>query len=275
MTYLIGADPELFLKKNNRFISVEDNNGPLIPGNKKSPYKVDGGAIQVDGVAAEFNINPSDNFNSFYKNIKDVVSCMRERLKNKDPEITLSATPTATFDRDYFFNLPKHTLELGCEPDYNAYNNGEPNPRPQTTEPFRTGSGHIHIGWTNGMDPFSRGNMLDCCLVVKQLDKYLLKASLDWDTDNRRRKLYGAPGSFRPKSYGVEYRPASNAWLNSPISVQAVFYITLGVMRSVEKASFNLDADISYVDTVDASKPYARTNRILARFSNVLPEIYK
>lgn len=268
--FLIGADPEIFLKKNNKFISVEDKNGPLIPGNKQNPYEVNGGAIQVDGVAAEFNVNPTGDFRTFYNNVRSVITTMRDMIKSKDNEISLIPVPTATFDKNYFFDLPKHTLELGCDPDFDAYKNGAPNPRPSTNEPFRTGSGHIHIGWGNNLSHTSTGHMEDCILVVKQLDKYLLKASEDWDTDHTRRKLYGNPGSFRPKKYGVEYRPASNAWLNSPKSVQAVFYITLGVMRAIETGKFNLENNLNYLDNYKN-----KSEHILQYLSNYIPEAFK
>lgn len=268
--YTIGADPELFLKRGNNFISAEDKYGPIIPGTKKKPFEVKGGAIQVDGVATEFNIDPAKNFEEFYRNIRLVVSDLRTRVQKHDNQIGLKPIPTAVFDKEYFFSLPKHTLELGCEPDYNAYKDAAPNPRPQTTEPFRTGSGHIHIGWTNGVDPKSLGHLKDCCLVTQTLDKYLLFASKDWDTDEKRRTLYGAAGSFRPKSFGVEYRPLSNAWLNSPRTIQAVYYITLGVMRGLETGTF----DINYSPT-ERLVGENHTQKVLNKLHRYIPEVFK
>ena len=43
----IGADPELFLKKNGKFHSAYGT----IPGTKRKPYPVPGGAVQIDGMA--------------------------------------------------------------------------------------------------------------------------------------------------------------------------------------------------------------------------------
>lgn len=270
--FSFGADPELFCRIGENYISVEDNRGPLIPGTKKNPHPVKGGAIQVDGVAAEFNIEPSVEFNGFFSNIKTVIGSLKSRLNEHNPNINLVATPTATFNKDYFFKLPKHTLELGCDPDFNAYKDGEPNPRPQTNEPFRTGSGHIHIGWTKNEDPSSQGHNKDCCLVVKQLDKYLLYASKGWDTDEKRRSLYGSAGSFRPKSFGVEYRPLSNAWLKYPKTIQSVFYITLGVMRGIESGQFDLDVDLSYMDNM---KDQSNTTKVMNRLHRYIPEVFK
>ncbi len=55
MTMLIGADPEVFLKVGKKNISSHG----LINGDKKNPLKVDKGAVQIDGTALEFNIDPA------------------------------------------------------------------------------------------------------------------------------------------------------------------------------------------------------------------------
>lgn len=279
MNFKIGADPELFVreprKANNgklhRFISAETCDGPLIPGTKKNPFEVRGGAIQVDGVAAEFNINAAKDFKEFFGNISTVVQDLRNRIKTKKDGAYLKAVPTATFGAKYFNALPAHTRELGCEPDYSVYTGGAPNPRPQTDKPFRTGSGHIHIGWTSGKTPFEEGHMKDCMLVVRELDKYLLTAAKDWDTDTKRMSLYGKPGSFRPKSYGVEYRPLSNAWLSSPESIQYVYYITLGVMRSIASGKHDVTQDKVTIFNKDKSN----SENMLFSLSQHIPEVFK
>ena len=52
MNILIGADPELFVKKDGVVVSGHD----LIQGTKADPFPVQDGAVQVDGMALEFNI---------------------------------------------------------------------------------------------------------------------------------------------------------------------------------------------------------------------------
>ena len=236
--FKIGADPELFLRRTTekgykKFVSAETEEGPIIPGTKANPFKVPGGAIQVDGVAAEFNVNPADNYEEFFDNTKKVLTKLRETVKKHDKSLSLVATPTATFTAAYFNKLPKHTLMLGCEPDFNAYS-GKANDPPKTDKPFRTASGHVHIGWTNNANPTAEGHMMDCILVVKELDRYLHYASLDWDKDNKRRQLYGKIGAFRPKPYGLEYRVLSNAWLRSVDTIRTVYDITTKVMQSID-----------------------------------------
>ena len=54
LNLLFGADPELFVRhKVTRQLTSAHT---LIPGTKASPFSVPKGGIQVDGVAAKFNI---------------------------------------------------------------------------------------------------------------------------------------------------------------------------------------------------------------------------
>lgn len=272
MTIKIGADPELFLKyKGKDFISAEDHRGPIIPGTKQHPYEVKGGAIQVDGVAAEFNVNPSKDFKEFYKNTKSVLQDLQKRIKSFDKNLSLAPVPTARFKKRYFNNLPEHVKVLGCDPDFDAYKDGAANPRPQTDKPIRTGSGHFHIGWYssgNYVDPHYQGHIMDCCLVAKQLDKYLLEAAKDWDTDRTRQQLYGQPGTFRPKPYGMEYRAPSNAWLKDYNSVRNAFFITLGVVRGMDEAKLNLnDNKMGYGET--------HAEKVISKLIQFIPEVYE
>ncbi len=221
MTYsiLLGADPEIFLKDpEGSYVSAHD----LIPGSKRSPTVVSLGAIQPDGVAAEFNIDPASSEDEFVTNIDRVMSQLEDTFKSIRPDLVIAITPTATFSQDYFDSLPEEAKLLGCEPDYNAYTERANTP-PETTEPFRTGAGHIHVGWGSGFlradwNHFERGMN-----VVKQLDAVVYVASLLWDDDDKRRTLYGKVGAFRPKSYGVEWRPLSNAYLRSESDKRYVF----------------------------------------------------
>lgn len=208
LTY--GADPELFVwdGETNRVVSAHD----LIPGTKESPYGVPHGAIQVDGVAAEFNINPASSRNEFIDNLELVRNSLLSFVRINLPKAELLAWPSVMFDEAYFMSLPDEARLLGCSPDFDAYTGLENEP-PSTTLPMRTGSGHVHIGWTDYADPYSPEHFKLCCELTKALDKTVYEASLKWDRDETRRTLYGKMGSFRPKFYGLEYRPLSNAYL--------------------------------------------------------------
>jgi hypothetical protein len=202
--FTFGADPEFFIQRDGRPVSAHG----LIPGDKKNPYKVGWGAVQVDGMALEFNIDPAKGEAGFVRNLKAVMDTILKMV----PDYQMYDQPVADFGFDYIQAQPQEAKELGCEPDFNAYTM-DVNPRPNAEAPFRTASGHIHIGWTNGVDPHDAGHFEACATLAKMLDVYLGVPSLLWDEDDRRRELYGKAGSFRPKSYGMEYRTMSNRWL--------------------------------------------------------------
>lgn len=213
--FKLGADPEFFVEKEGKPVSAYN----LIPGTKSDPYFVNKGAIQVDGMALEFNIQPATNREAWNSNLKTVLTELRTRVPS---EYQFKIEPVAQFGIDYIEQQPEEAKKLGCTPDFNAYT-GEENPSPNADFPFRTASGHIHVGWTNGMDPLDEEHYDACRMMVKQLDTLLGMASLVWDKDTTRRELYGKAGAFRPKTYGVEYRVLSNSWLALPWARSMVF----------------------------------------------------
>lgn len=222
-TILVGADPELFMRHPDTgdFISADDlDGGPRIPGTKWEPHKVPFGAVQIDGTALEFNIDPAKTVDEFVHNINAV----RATICAMVPGYNVVAEPVAHFKPDYFNNhVPSHAQELGCNPDYNGWT-FDTNPRPDPAgEPFRTASGHVHIGWGEDFDVEDRDHFLLCCKFARQLDYYLGMHSLMWDKDGTRRSLYGKAGAFRPKSYGLEYRVLSNRWLDDQGLIRWVY----------------------------------------------------
>lgn len=221
---LVGADPEVFVKDGTGFISAHG----MIKGDKKNPYPVNNGAVQVDGMALEFNINPADNPEEFLNNINSVMG----QLQAMVPEHELQAIPTATFSDEVMKAAPKEALELGCEPDMNAWT-GKENPTPDGGVNFRTGAGHVHVGWCEGMDVNDPDHITACAMLAKQLDAYLGIPSLLFDKDDKRRQLYGKAGSHRVKPYGMEYRVLSNAWLKDDRLKKWVYDNTITAFRSL------------------------------------------
>lgn len=218
MNILIGADPELFLTDKEGAKSAYG----VIPGNKKAPHIVTDGAVQVDGMALEFNIEPADSKEKFIYNINSVLSTLREMVPNT---FEMSIIPTALFDPEYLRQQPKEALALGCDPDYNAYTQ-KLNPNPKAPKGHRSAGGHIHIGWTMDENPLDTSHFLSCCQLVKQLDYYLGIPSIIFDRDHIRRQTYGQGGAFRPKHYGVEYRVLSNFWLKDERLIDFVYTMT-------------------------------------------------
>ena len=227
MELLMGIDPEFFVKDGENIISAFG----LIKGNKLNPFPVKNGAVQVDGMALEINIDPAKDEAEFVHNINSVM----DQLKAMVPEFEIVAQPTAHFSDEYMKAQPKEALELGCDPDFNAWDNGKMNKKPDQDLPMRTGAGHIHIGWGEGFDINNPVHLSDCIEIVKQLDSYLGCASILFDKDTERRKMYGQAGAFRPKSYGVEYRVLSNFWLASPELISFVYQTTIKAMDELMK----------------------------------------
>ena len=231
----IGCDPEFFLFNKER--KRNESAHKLIPGDKKNPYKVDGGAIQVDGTAVEFNIDAAKTSDEFATNVQSVLGYLRKTIPDK---FEFEFTPAIHYNKKYFENLPEFTKELGCDPDFNAYT-GAVNPKPPADKvgTMRTGSGHIHIGWTKDADITDPHHIWDCQMVVKNLDAYFSYFSHFWDNDKERTKLYGAAGAYRPKSYGVEYRVLSNAWLKYPEIHKWLFDSCVFIMQNLSDGHSN------------------------------------
>ncbi len=212
---LVGCDPEVFVKKGSSFLSAHN----LIPGDKKNPFPVKNGAVQVDGMALEFNITPAESEDDFLIKVEDVFATLKAMV----PDYNVVAVPVAHFGEAYMKDQPAEALELGCDPDFNGWLFAA-NDRPNGDRPFRTASGHVHIGWTDGQiiepghEHFNR-----CANVAQQMDFFLGLPSLAYDKDVQRRELYGKAGAFRPKSYGCEYRTLSNCWLNSKELIRWVY----------------------------------------------------
>lgn len=214
--FLLGADPELFVVNSatKTVVSAHD----LVPGTKETPFKVTGGAIQRDGLALEFNTDPvpSDNFKAFEDQVLGVMRIAHKTLKEKDANLGFAVgAATNTFGKDYYEGLPDSAKELGCDPDFCAYSKDpfEVNTRPDGDSGLRSAAGHLHIGWAKDIPIDNPDHMEICRSFVKNLDCFVGLGMLIIDKDDKRRSIYGKAGAFRPKSYGVEYRTPSNAWI--------------------------------------------------------------
>ena len=205
MNILLGADPEVFYKKDGSLVSAHG----LVKGTKETPYPVCNGAVQVDGMALEFNIDPASTSDEWVFNLESVMAQLSDMVEG-----SIDISPVAEFGYEYINKQPEEARVLGCEPDYNAWTGGV-NPAPDMDTDFRTGAGHIHIGFTEDCVETSDNHMELCERIVKQLDARLGLVSLILDPCTKRRELYGKAGAYRPKTYGLEYRVLSNFWLKS------------------------------------------------------------
>lgn len=231
MTYLVGTDPEVFLSLGSEFISAYG----LFPGTKNDPFKVDKGAIQVDGTALEFNIDPASSDDEFDKNIETVLNQMKEMVKDVDKDIKINFRPVARFSPEKFKEFPEDCKILGCDPDYEPTYGKQNNPPNIKDLPFRTAAGHVHIGWTKDEDVFSPVHFEDCRAVAKFFyGKRPLSLKNKTPEEMFREKYYGAGMPFRPKPYGVELRGYSNLWVENSSSRKEMFNFIQDNMKRME-----------------------------------------
>lgn len=227
--FFIGCDPEVFVvNKAGEFIGAHG----LIPGTKAEPFKVPDGMVQVDGMALEFGVDPCSTRKEFISKVNSVKGSLKKMLPKG---YNIAVVPTALFSPEEMARAPAEALELGCDPDYSGYTM-QLNPAPKLPKPnMRSAGGHVHIGWGAGFDRFATPFIEQCSTLAVELDYYLGAASLGWDSNTERRKIYGAPGAFRPKPYGMEYRSLSNQWIENDELIGFVFDNTVLAIASVIK----------------------------------------
>lgn len=237
-SFKMGADPEVFVKgPDGRNVSAHT----FCPGTKDHPHDLgDGISVQLDGTAMEFNIAPQPSSGRFSNKIEIALKKLEALLP---PGHTLDFSPSVIYDPDIWESIPDSAKVLGCNPDWDAYDvKTNPPPDGNVIPRMRTAAGHIHLGWIDStlytIDPLDPVHLRTCALLVQELDFALLKHEPLWDTDTRRRNLYGKPGAFRPKPYGMEYRVLSNAWLNYPYLPGYLFQIIYNAVTNGRFGAF-------------------------------------
>lgn len=239
---LLGCDPEIFVSQAGKLVSAYG----LIDGDKRSPLKVDGGAVQVDGMALEFNTDPAANEREWMGNVNKVLGI----LEGMVPGYKLEIQAVAEFGLEYIRAQPEKAKEMGCDPDFDAWKVAV-NPRPNGELPFRSAAGHVHFGFIGSADaPVEDQDFIEYCAQrVRELDFYLALPSPFYDADTKRRELYGKAGAFRPKKYGFEYRTLSNGWLKSDALKSWVYQASLAAWAKMESGISLMDkyGDIQHI----------------------------
>ena len=227
---LVGTDPELFIKSNNGEYKSAVG---LIGGSKATPRRLnrDGFFALEDNVAVEFNIPPARNVKEFTDSVSWTIKRLGKELKKKN--LILDFAASVSFPEQEL-NTPQ-AREFGCMPDFNAWKSSEQrlhrNPRPRAADiNLRSCGGHDHFGWDNPTN-------IEKLMVIRSADLYLGIPSILMDSDNNRRKLYGLSGSFRPTSYGAEYRTLSNFWIQSQKTIEWLY------TQSVRAFNFAMNPD--------------------------------
>lgn len=234
MKTLIGCDPEFFVSRDGSFVPICG----LLGGTKSSPtplkgVKEKGFAYQEDGAAAEFNIPPAETAYEFSGNVEFMLSSLTKLLAERGLA-PMRETRSIKLTKEHILAFPQ--LEtLGCDPDRYAYgsNNGKisaSTPRTLThgvTHGIRGVGGHVHIGYDKEVcPPDVLAQLLDCVLALQVTGI---------DIQGPRRLLWGKPGLFREKPYGIEYRTLSNFWIWDPALASAVALTCILLIESLKE----------------------------------------
>lgn len=230
----IGCDPEGFLVDGSGdFISAYG----IVQGTKHEPFKLDGGAVQVDGLAVEFNIDPVETADEFHKNIKKVLYQIDEIIHAVDKDFSVRWTPVAKFRPTIWNMAPEQCKELGCDPDFNVKGVVNANPTHKLQgNPLRTAAGHIHIGWREELleDPTDKEHFALCLDIAQGFFYSHLSSYIPHTAEEEERMhYYGHNGSFRPKKYGIELRSPSNIWVGHEESQKLIFNQTREKFRDL------------------------------------------
>jgi hypothetical protein len=267
--FKLGADPELFIvrKSTGKLVSAHG----MLPGSKEKPFRVPHGAVQVDGMAAEFNIDPARSVGDFVRNIKSVMQSLQDIIGD---EYELKAIPTAHFGKKMIDAQPDEAKILGCDPDFDAWYHRK-NPTPDVEAPFRTGAGHLHIGWTKGVDENLESHTRICEHLIRNLDLYTTPF-LALEDDVLRRELYGKAGAYRPKSYGVEYRTPSNVWLTSEKNMRLMWALARAAIIACVKGEGMLqkgDMDGRYLKATFAEGKGGYDYKDWCKYQHILRQV--
>lgn len=228
-TVRVGADPEVFLHntKNGSLISAID----YIPGDKSDPCPIpelgDGFALQVDNVAAEFNVPPVTSYTEMYNNCKKMIDYIESIIP---PHLKVALVSSGTFTEEECSH-PMARLS-GCSSDYNAWSLSVNPKADYSVTNVRAAAAHIHISYEGNNDDTSLA-------LIRALDLFAGVSSVLLDDDKDRRKLYGKAGCFRMCKWGIEYRVLGNFWL-----------------KDMELTRFVFDAVNKAIDWVNSEKDF-------------------
>jgi hypothetical protein len=199
--FTVGSDPEGWIrsKETGQMIPIIG----LLGGTKDCPIEfAPGYGLQEDNCSWEFNIPPANS----KKELIDFMHVGIQEVTNVLEQFEIVIKGSAEFHED-FLKKPEAVI-IGCSVDFNAYSKDLDKVPDLTKTNRRFAGGHIHIGydspvWTNQV------------LLVKYLDLFLNAPAILLDDDQYRKPIYGNPGRFRQKEYGIEYRSLSNFWIQN------------------------------------------------------------
>ena len=256
--YIIGSDPEAFIVNEEGYIMSAI---PLVPGDKSDPYVIgDGCSIQHDNILAEWCVPPTNDPQAFSDSMDHCVQWTESILPQGYKVKFISSFHVGSDQLQ-----DPQAKEFGCEPDYNAWQEGEANQKPDVNTNLRTAGGHIHIGYDH---PTHVQNME----IIRVLDLFLAVPALYLDQDNLRRSMYGKAGSFRHKPYGVEYRSLSNFWVKDLALITWVFNQIEVAMDFINCGGIISEFDSLAIQLAVNTGDLAVAEAIITEYSMSIPE---
>lgn len=206
-----GADIELF---------VEGKDGEIVPADIAIPLLEDTmwyAAYSYDTACFEYQLPVCSSIPEFVHLTRKCIAGASDYIQARGG--TAITVPQARIAK-HLLDQSRYGSEFGCKPDYNAYN-PKHSRRLKACDygEVRTAGGHLHIGVPTDTK-LSKWNL------VKVLDAYLRELQ-----EYNHRGMLFPTGTFRPTSYGVEYRVLSNCWANG---YSKEFMIVIDALRTLE-----------------------------------------
>lgn len=193
----IGSDPE--------FGIIDGNNNPLpsfifFDGTKDKPKKMGGDfAILKDNLLVEGNIPACETKEEFVDAMKFLKDLIQIPLTTENLKV---ASEDILEYNEMWINTPDGQ-EFGCSKFKAAYRKRELD-TPILNGLKRPIGFHIHIGYEVLDKSFNRKELNN--LIAKAMDLFVGMPSDEIKYTPERRANYGALGSYRDTSYGMEYR---------------------------------------------------------------------
>lgn len=260
VNYTIGSDPECFLYSPNKDKYVPAVG--LIPGTKDNPHPITdkGHFIQIDNVAAEFNIPACKSEDEFVKEILFVKNHLQKEVL-KDTDLILRCIGSAYFNEE---DLQSDEAKLfGCEADYNAWTFEQNKIDKSKVNPcLRSAGFHIHLGYDNP-------DMEVSIAFAQAFDLFVGVPSILLDPDTDRRQLYGKAGAYRFKKFGIECRMLSSFFLETEDLIRWVYQQVIKAINFVNEGGIitngkeiqecintsNIELALEIIDDYNMSNP--------------------
>ena len=236
----LGCDPELFVTRLAG--KVRKRQTAVCSWDVVPPTAV--GQVTRDGVQVELhaggNTGCRQSVSSSISTAFEELHQLLLPLQAKDPTVKISFDPMVTLTPGDLKRLDPDARELNCKPSLNAYGR-EPIHRDGDTYPYRTASGHLHLG-----SRLFTERLVDPVMAVKIYDLAvgIPCVLVDQDPSQKiRRETYGRAGEYRLPVHGLEYRVPSNFWLKDYRLMALVFGLAKTATQVID--GLRKDADIS------------------------------